>query len=472
MVSRKQVMLLWLMVLIGLPCSTSLASTADQITFSVDVGEFFYPYASVKDNQSAMKPMMADVSVIGHYTEEVTHERLKLASCMIGVVCFPDPHRESVSETKDHVVTQKVAGEATSKNVWRLNFQLPAQDHGRPLSEITLAFPLASLWQQPSVRQALTDAQIRLPSYDQQPGWQAAETARIDLQPVNTGKPIAYSNGCLNISEPHGYSGYGMVRLRAISDGANQSAPPAYMAPKSCYDDGAKTADGPSIPAAAKDLEFSRLLPYETDVQPERDFSPQKFSANVVQVIMPTSDARWSGLTHVESGQVKDGVIMSVEREGALTWLEITANEDSGRMKAKQSPQRTERWMLYDGRVVSYRGWVKYPAGNPAPNIAWGSSYIEGTLLASWIGHGDAIGVSLKGDQICRENGGCETQGCVGDTCYEDMRKICRWDACRREMAMATAWAARKPDAVQDEALSYLQIFDRASHQASRATSP
>jgi hypothetical protein len=200
-------------VLVGSVWATP--ATGD-VTFTVNIDSFEYPYASKKDNQIALALMLAHVSVVGHYYKRGSY--LRGSSCGRLSTCHFLPHFEEGE--KDHPVMVDVAAVAVGdgKGGFKLDFKLPEKNSGAELKLVTLVVPLDDLWRQPSVRKAIEKASTSLPDYEKyHDAQEKGSTVAVDLiapEAVNRPGPFLYY--CPAIQNPMSWNHSGVLHMQLL----------------------------------------------------------------------------------------------------------------------------------------------------------------------------------------------------------------------------------------------------------------
>ena len=405
------------------------------LSLDIEIGDAFHPYLSRAEQADLWPEVWRDSTVIVHYRPtrliegktKKTTRRFQIFGSLIGVGPTLDPGiKKDVKTFEKHVELSLTA--STKDGITTLHCDIPEQ--ADPLYTIS-DFELFSSTKPFSRLKKLQDF-----------GPQTDKKLSFDLFLSKT-SGFRLKSGIIPLPGDYDHDG-GAITVRArLKD--KQSGEEQALCPSNAKD--MEDALG-NIPDSVKSL----LLPDQVpSIMAGSDYS-------VRNIVMPENTPRWHGLSRPDNGggPPKPGTRLELRKRGSFSTLTLESLGGNDRVISGIIPVKTETWYFLDGRLVRYKGQMRYfPAEYCADGLCDKLSFHEIANRASSISptswyldfiDGRHTNTLFNEKPWTMENG-------------KFVNPDCQSDGCRRNDAEALAQIRKSHATLEAESKSYLDLF-------------
>ncbi|SJZ88151.1 hypothetical protein SAMN02745119_01890 [Trichlorobacter thiogenes] len=404
------------------------------LSLDIEIGDAFHPYLSRAEQANIWPDTWRDSTIIVHYQPtrlvegktKKTTRRFQIFGSLIGVGPTLDPGiKKDVKIVKKHIELPLTA--STKDGITTLHCDIPEQ--ADPLYTIS-NFELFSSTKPFSRLKKLQNF-----------GPLTDEKLRFDLFLSKT-KGFKLKTGIIPL--PGDYDQGGAITVRASLKN-KQSGEEQALSPSNAKD--MEDALG-KIPDSLK----SSLLPDKVpSLMAGSDYS-------VRNIVMPQNTPRWHGLFRPDTGggPPKLGTRLEHRKRGSFSTLTLESLGGNDRVISGIIPVKTETWYFLDGRLVRYKGEIRYfPAEYCADGLCDKLSFHEIANRA-----GSISPTSWYLDFI----DGRHTTTLFNEKTWTTengkfVNPDCQSDGCRRNDAEALDQIKKSYALLEAESRSYLDLF-------------
>ncbi|WP_203536931.1 hypothetical protein [Jeongeupia naejangsanensis] len=405
------------------------------VPFTLEIADFSYPFMSDAEQATLLSGLLKEVTIRADYVPNTiiegktqkTRRKFRLFSGLGGIGPIPDPHIETkIEKFEKHLETKAHWRRDSATGHYLLSFSLPARQGDLfPLSLLTLSIPNQSFWSQKSIaalplKRDYGDVRLALtPSLEQKVG--IFQLSELPLpMPANdvsrTGvvsiKGSWQQNGLTHWLRPQMLFDQDSISRILHEDGIMLGDPEQTLI---------KAGKIPGLIAA---LQFPTWFSMNPNTQNSRILA------------MPTTTPRWHGLHYMGRGTQ-----LQFAEAGGFQFLQLDA-EGPIEPGTRRGPSKTEHWIGFQGKLVSYRGEYNYfDDKSTLPDLNWAILFLDGRRVGS-------------GRILTSQRNKAGEYAKLND---------CPQPECQRNVAEAESQIAKRDTELQKEFEHYLYLYKQAS---------